>query len=227
MDDVIVGLLAIGVGVLLCLWGFMAMRLVIPIWGAFSGLVFGAGLASAMTDDRFLSTALGWVLGLLFAALFGALAYFYFQFCVVLGFAGFGFAMGTGLMAALGLEWSWFVAIIGLVVGVAFGAMALFANLPMLILIAFSAIAGAVIVVLGGMLVFNTVDLEELSSGATTDTVDVAWFWFLTFFVAVVASFGAQLRAIRDTQTDLRQVWEGGTPITPADMGPPTGLPPA
>jgi hypothetical protein len=204
----------------------MAMRLVIPIWGAFSGFVFGAGLTSAMTDDQFLTTVLGWVLGLLFAAIFGALAYLYYQFCVILGFAGFGFAMGTGLMAALGLEWSWFVALIGLVVGVAMGAIALFANLPMLILIAFSAIAGSVILVLGGMLIVNTVDLEQLSAGATTDTVDVAWFWYLTFFVAVVASFGAQMRAIRDSQRDLRDVWEG-TPVTPAQMGPPTGLPPA
>ena len=44
MKDIIVGIVAILVGALFCFRGWLAMRVVIPIWGAFGGFVFAAML---------------------------------------------------------------------------------------------------------------------------------------------------------------------------------------
>ena len=47
MQDVVVGLLAIAVGALFAFRGYFAMRVIIPIWGAFAGFMLGAGLVDA------------------------------------------------------------------------------------------------------------------------------------------------------------------------------------
>jgi hypothetical protein len=220
MEDVIVGLLAVAVGALFCLRGYLAMRLVIPVWGALAGLVFGAGLASAITDDEVLGTALGWVLAVLFAGIFGVLAYLYYQVAVVLTLASVGFSIGTGVMVALGIEWNWLIVVVGLGVGVILGLVALFGDLPMLLLVAFSAVAGAVIVVAGAMLVFNTVDLDQMNDGRTTDLIKDSWFWYVTYLAVVVASMVVQIQSMESLRGGLRQAWEG-TPVTPKQMGPP------
>jgi hypothetical protein len=222
MDDVVVGLLAIAVGALLCLRGYLAMRLVIPVWGAFSGFFFGAGLAAGLTDKEVLGTALGWLLGLAFALVFGALAYLYFQVAVILGMGAIGFSIGAGLMVTLGIEWSWFIVLVGLVVGVAFGALALGANVPMFLLVGVSAVAGAFIVVLGAMLLFNVLDLEQLNSGRTTETIDDDAFWYVIYLGVVVASVVVQLQSMTTFEGGLRDAWDNAeTPVTPKTMGPP------
>ena len=79
MNDVLVGLAAIAVGALFCWRGYVAMRLIIPIWGAFAGFMLGAGIVAGVEDAGFLRTTASWVVGLLFAVVFGALAYLYFE----------------------------------------------------------------------------------------------------------------------------------------------------
>ena len=44
MRDVVFGLMAVVVGITFCFRGYLTMRVVIPMWGAFSGFALGAGL---------------------------------------------------------------------------------------------------------------------------------------------------------------------------------------
>ena len=62
MNDIVLGVLAILIGAVFCFRGYFAMRIIIPIWGAFAGFVLGAGLVST-GGDEFLSTALSWIVG--------------------------------------------------------------------------------------------------------------------------------------------------------------------
>ena len=48
MQDVIFGLIAIAAGALFCFRGYLAFRLIIPIWGAFVGFATGAGAVTAL-----------------------------------------------------------------------------------------------------------------------------------------------------------------------------------
>lgn len=220
MEDVLVGLLAVAVGALFCFRGYLAMRIVIPIWGAFSGFAFGAGLAAALTDEDVLGTVLGWGLGLLFALVFAVLAYLYYQVAVVLAFGAVGFAIGTGVTVAIGIEWNWFVVLVGLALGALFGIAAIAGNLPMVVLIVLSALGGGVILVAGAMLVFNAVDLEQLDQARTTEVIKDEWFWYLTYLAVVVASIAIQFQSLARFSGGLRDVWEG-TPTTPTTQMPP------
>lgn len=76
--DVVLGVLAVVLGIALAARGYLAVRLVIPIWGAFQGFVIGAGLVAANTDDGFLEGLLAWVVGLVVALAYGYLAYAYY-----------------------------------------------------------------------------------------------------------------------------------------------------
>src|SRR6476469_5426016 len=66
LADFVLGVLAIIAGLLLCFGGRFVLRLVIPIWGFFVGFGFGAGLVAGFSEDHFLGTVFGWVLGLIF-----------------------------------------------------------------------------------------------------------------------------------------------------------------
>src|ERR1700752_3037332 len=120
MADIILGILAIIAGGMLLLAGQFVLRIVLPIWGFFVGFAFGAGIVAGWADESFLGTVTGWILGLVFAVLFAVFAYLYFAVAVVLATAAIGFAIGSGLVVALGIDWNWVAVLVGLAVGLVF-----------------------------------------------------------------------------------------------------------
>src|SRR3954452_15342544 len=135
MADILLGVLAIVAGGAMLFAGQFALRLVLPVWGFFAGFAFGAGLVADLADERFLGTALGWVLGLVFAVVFAVFAYLYFYVAVILAMTAFGFAIGSGLVVAIGIDWSWVAVVVGLLVGAVFGLVSVLANMPTIILV--------------------------------------------------------------------------------------------
>ena len=167
--------------------GRVVLRIALPIWGFFAGFAFGAGLVAEFADERFLGTVLGWVLGLIFALVFMLLAYLYFAVAVVLAFAAFGYAIGSGLVVALGIDWNWVAVLIGVAIGAVLGLVAVLGNLPMIVLVTLSSFAGAVGVVGGLMLLFGSINTSDFGSGAFADSVDDSWGWYL---LLLALSFG-------------------------------------
>ena len=172
MADIILGLLAIIAGGAMLFAGQFVLRLVIPIWGFFAGFAFGAGLVAGLADERFLGTVLGWVTGLVFALIFAVLAYLYYSVAVVIAMGAFGFAIGSGLVVALGIDWNWVAVLVGLVVGAVLGLVSVFANMPMIVLVVVSSIAGAVGVVGGLMLLVGSLNSADFTRADFTDAVD-------------------------------------------------------
>ena len=187
MVDIILGLLAILAGAFMLIAGRVVLRIALPIWGFFAGFAFGAGLVAEFADERFLGTVLGWVLGLVFALVFMLLAYLYFAVAVVLAFAAFGYAIGSGLVVALGIDWNWVAVLIGVAIGAVLGLVAVLGNLPMIVLVTLSSFAGAVGVVGGLMLLFGSINTSDFGSGAFADSVDDSWGWYL---LLLALSFG-------------------------------------
>ena len=187
MVDIILGLLAILAGAFMLIAGRVVLRIALPIWGFFAGFAFGAGLVAELADERFLGTVLGWVLGLVFALVFMLLAYLYFAVAVVLAFAAFGYAIGSGLVVALGIDWNWVAVLIGVAIGAVLGLVAVLGNLPMIVLVTLSSFAGAVGVVGGLMLLFGSLNTSDFGSGAFADSVDDSWGWYL---LLLALSFG-------------------------------------
>ena len=205
MGDIIIGLITIAIGVLFCFRGYLAMRVIIPIWGGFAGFFLGAGLVSGLSGDGFLGTAAGWILGLVLAVVFFLIAYLYYEISVIIVMASIGFTLGSTLMTAIGMTWSWLVIIVGIFVALLLAAIAIVSDLPTGILVLLTSLAGASAILLGGALVFDQIDRGAIDG--VTDKSGAAWWWWVVYAILVVAGLVAQVRVVDRLRTSMRQAW--------------------
>ncbi len=212
MADILLGILAIIAGAAMLVAGQFVLRLMIPIWGFFAGFAFGAGLVADLADERFLGTVLGWVLGLVFALVFAILAYLYYYIAIVIAMGAAGFAIGSGIVVALGIDWNWVAVLVGLVLGILVGLVSVFADIPMVMLVVIGSIAGAVGVVGCLMLLFGSLNTADFSRGDFTDTVSNNFLWWLFFVVLVIGGIFIQLRQRALMNQSVREVWYAETP---------------
>lgn len=206
MSSIVIGILAVAIGLLFCLRGVVAMRIVIAVWGAFVGLNLGAGIVSALSGDGFLSTALGWIVGVIVALLFSVLAYLYYAVAVTLAMASIGFAVGAAIMAAFGVTWNWVIITVGVVVGIVLAVAAVSMNLPAILLVVLGALGGATATVGGLMLLTSTIELEDFTRSTVTSTIGHDWWWYAIYLVLVIAGIVAQTRVL-GRETQLQQQW--------------------
>jgi hypothetical protein len=207
MADILLGVLAIIAGAAMLVAGQYVLRLMLPIWGFFVGFAFGAGLVADLADDRFLGTVLGWVLGVVFAVIFAVLAYLYYYVAVVLAMAAFGFAIGSGLVVALGVDWSWVAVLVGLIVGAIVGLAAVITNMPMIVLVVFGSFAGAVGVVGGLMLLVGSLNSADFTRGDFTDTVSNSVGWSVLLLVLALGGILVQVRQRVLMRRTIHDVW--------------------
>lgn len=203
MTAVLLGLAAVPVGLLLCLRGAGVLRLLMALWGALAGFILGSGTVAAVTGDTFLAGALALVV----AVVAGAVAYTFYAVAILVAMAAFGFTLGTDVMVALGVRWSWLIIAAGVVFGVTLAAVAVMGDLPMFVLVLISALAGASTVVTGLMLMFGTVSLDGFTSPVTTQRLDDGWWWYLLYTVLAVAGCVVQLRSLQEWRAPLRSQW--------------------
>jgi hypothetical protein len=215
MSDVFVGIIALLTGAVFCFRGYLAMRIVIPVWGAFAGFMLGAGIVAG--DAGFLANLTGWLVGAALAVVFGAIAYLYYEVSVIIGMMAIGFVLGTGLMVALGVSWSWLIVLSGVVLAVVLSFVAIAADLPMTLLTVLTALAGASTMVGGLMLMFGTVDLDDFDLGTTTENIGDGWWWFVLYGGLVVAGMIAQFTDVDRRRETLRQAWRAETTDAPAE----------
>lgn len=208
MNDIVVGVLALVTGVVFCFRGYLAMRIVIPIWGAFAGFMLGAGLVSG--DSGFLGTAWGWAVGIALAVVFGLIAYLYYQVAVLIGMMSIGFALGTSIMVALGVTWNWVVILSGLILAVVLSLIAILGDLPMVLLTVLTALAGASAIVTGLMLLFGVVSTADFDVAVTTKAVADDWWWYAIYLVLAIAGIVAQFADVNRRRDSLRQAWAHG-----------------
>lgn len=213
MQDVLVGLIAIAVGAVFCFRGFLTMRIVIPIWGAFSGFLLGAGFIDAITDEGFLGSVLAWLVGFVVAMVFGLFAYLYYEVSVMIAMAAIGFTLGVGLMAALGVTWSWLVVLVGASLGFLLAIVAIMIDLPTILLVLLTALAGATIMVFGAMLLFGAVETADFASEtATTTALEDDWWWYALYIVLAIVGMFSQVSRAAQLSRSSRDMWsdDGG-----------------
>jgi hypothetical protein len=215
VSDIVLGLLAIVIGAAFCFRGYLALQIVIPIWGALAGFSAGAGLIAGITGDGFLSTTLGWIVGIITAVVFAVLAYLFYAVAVVIAMGAIGFMIGTSVLYALDVDWQWLVVLVGIAVGVLLAVLAIVADLPMIVLVVLSAIGGASAVVGGLMLVFGAVDTGDFD-GDVMHRADHGWWWYTIYVVLVVAGIMLQVRAAERMKMSVRDAWETDRSDTPA-----------
>jgi len=116
-----VSLLALILGLAFCFGGYRIFLVMLPIWGFFAGFWLGAEVTTLLFGAGFLATTTGWIIGFIVGLLGAVLSYLFYTIGVALVAGGFGWALGSGFMVALGFQGGILTFIVALVLVKVFG----------------------------------------------------------------------------------------------------------
>ncbi len=214
MDAIVVGIIAVLIGALLCFRGYVTMRLVISLFGAFAGFMLGFGLFAGNSSGAG-QVALSWLAGIVGAVLFGLLAYFSYQLAVIIGMAGIGFTLGTSVMAMVSSASSFLTLTVGVIAGVLLAILAVTTNLPAVLLVVLTALAGASVATSGVAMLVGAMTLDRLTSQGFTQ-IPGGIGWTVLYLALAVLGLISQLRAISGRHRSMRQQWGSSRLVAPA-----------
>lgn len=136
-------LIAFVFGLVLCFGGYRFFLILLPIWGFFFGLVFGAQSMQMLFGTGFFAEVTSWVVGFVVGAIFAVLSYFFYLVAVALIAGALGYTVATGLLLAIGLDMGALVWIVGVVAGIALAAATILFNLQKWVIIIATSLLGA------------------------------------------------------------------------------------
>jgi hypothetical protein len=195
--DIVFGLLAIAIGAAVCFAGLRLWFWLLPVLGFVVGFLGGAALVTWLLGDGFLSTTLGIVVGLVVGIGASLISYLWWYIGAILAAGSAGSMLGTSLFAAIGIDSSVVLFIVGLVFAVVFIVGALLLALPVYVVVINTAIAGATIAIAGLLLLFNQVDRGEIGTLAAWTRIHENWLLWLVWVVLAGAGIAAQMSMIR------------------------------
>lgn len=175
--------LAILVGLGLCFLGYAMFRVIFPIWGFLIGFMLGADLMASVTGTGFLATSVEVIIGILFGLIFGALAYYFYSFAVVLFGATVGYALGAGFMRLIGLDGGFLVWFVGLITSVLFAVMFIRLEMSKVFLMVLTSFAGASAMIAGVLALFGQVPPSQMGLAFAQAYIHSSWFWWLIWFM--------------------------------------------
>jgi len=193
MNEVLLGLVAMSVGGLLCFGGVFTSKVMLSFWGAFVGFLAGSGAVAASTGDGWLATSMGWLLGLVFAALMLLVTYSFYELAMVVLLGSAGFLLSAGVMAVVGADWNWTVGLVAGLVGVALALSSFAMDIPRNVLIAATSLVGGMVFVQGLMVMLGVTGFMAFESGSAVAMPSEAWGWLVVWLLVTLSGSYAQM----------------------------------
>ena len=195
------GMIALFFGTLLLLGGYRFFLFLLPIWGFIFGFGLGAETVQALFGDAFLSTVTSWVVGFIFALIFALCSYLFYFAAVALVSGALGYALGVGLMEAIGFNFGFLVWIVGIVAAIVVGFAVLVLNIQKLAVIAATAILGAGVIV-GTFVGLFGGPAAQLMQNPVRVALQASPWWTLMFILLAIVGFVAQYQSTRRFEVD-------------------------
>jgi hypothetical protein len=127
--------------------------------------------------------------------------------------AALGFTLGTSIMAAFHIPWSWLTVGVGVAVGILLAVIAIAGDLPAILLAILTALGGASVTVFGLMLLFGVLNSGQFTAGDVTRTLDAQWWWYVLYAAFAIVGVIAQGSRLSRMKRSMRQQWAGPTPV--------------
>lgn len=201
LEGLLLGALAVGIGLALAFWGFRVFLILLPIWGFFAGFLLGANGVEYIFGDAFLATATGWVVGFLLGLLFAVLAYLYYFVAIILLGGALGYQLTIGLLQWIGFDADGIIAFILAIAGGAIFAVGFFLlRMPAVLVIVVTAIIGAGAAIAGVAVGLGLLPYQELSGGifGIHAASDVGWLGIIAAIALAFAGAIYQTRTVAD-----------------------------
>jgi hypothetical protein len=207
------GLIGTLFGLAIAFAGYRFFLILLPIFGFFFGLAFGAQTIQALFGQAFLATVTSWVVGFIVALAFAVLSYLFYFIAVALIAGALGYAVTVGLVTALGVPMGWLLWIIGVAVGIVVAIVVLRFNLQKWAIIIATSVLGAGVIVGTMVLLFNP------AAQALANPVQVALktspFLVIVFLAVAVLGVIAQVRFNRNYTLASYNRWETEPELAP------------
>jgi Domain of unknown function (DUF4203) len=194
--EILAGAFAFVLGLALLFYGYRSFLVLLPVFGFFAGLWVGAQIIEALFGNGFFADVTGFVVGGLLGLAFAILSYLFYELAVIIIAAAIGYALGVGFMQALSVDAAWLQVLVGAVVAVVVAFLAWRFDLQRYVITALTAIAGANAVLLGPLLIFNQIEIENVTTvgNAIQPVLKDSWFWLLVWAAIAIVGFLYQIR---------------------------------
>jgi hypothetical protein len=181
----LIGLLAILVGLAFAFFGYRLFLILLPIYGAVVGFFFGANLAEVIFGRPFLADVTSVLVAILFAVLFAIGSYLWYWIAVALLAGSIGYTIGLGVMRYIGANDRTVIVIVAIVVAILFAIVAIWLGLPKYLAIFFTGVAGAFTAVTGVGVLIGRIPVSALESGSIGAHVgsDLGLIWLIASLV--------------------------------------------
>jgi hypothetical protein len=193
----VASLITLFFGFVLAFGGYRFLAVLLPILGFVFGFVLGAQMVQALFGGGFLSTATSWLVGFLLAVPFAALSYLLYFMAVSLAAGALGFALGAGLMQAIGFDFGFLVWLVGLLAGLALATAALILNIQKYVVIAATALLGAGVVVSTFLFLFGDLTPAQLGQNPVRHVLQTSPLWLIVFLAVAAVGGLAQYQSTR------------------------------
>ena len=220
LGNLVGAVVLLGLGSLVAFAGYRLFLILLPIYGFFFGLSFGAHSVQALFGDGFLSTTTSWVIGFFVGLLFGLLSYLFWIFAVALAAGSLGYGLVAAFFGLFDANLDVLVWVIGVLVGLAFAVGAVVLNLQKVVVIVATALVGAAGIVGTFLLLFTSSSAQVFAEDWAQELIDDHPLYFVIF--AVVAAMGIvfQFMANRNYEVERYDRWSDMT-VTAGPSSPP------
>ena len=191
------GLIALVIGLAVCFNGYRWFLILLPIWGFFFGFGLGAHTLQAIFGIGFVATVASWVVGFIVGLIFAVLSYLFYIVGVALFAGSFGYALGVGLMGAIGINFNLLVWLVGIALGIVVALLVLGLNLQKWAIIFITAFGGAGIIAGTLGLIFSGGTAATLGQNPFRAAISNSWLLIILFLVLGILGFISQLRINR------------------------------
>ena len=227
LEGLLLGLLAIGIGLAFAFYGFRVFLILLPIWGFFAGFLVGAGAVEYLFGDAFLATATGWVIGFILGLVFAVFSYLYYWAAIILLGGALGYQLTIGLLQWIGFSGDGLIAfVLALIVGAVFAVGFFLLRMPTVLVIVATAISGAGATVTGVVIALGLVPYQSLTGGifGAYQDWDFGWLGIIAAIALALAGAIYQTRSV----SDLTAAITSDSYMNPGiDKDPPAGAAPA
>jgi hypothetical protein len=200
LESIFIGVLAVAVGLAWAFYGLKLFIILLPIWAFFIGLISGANWAETFLGEGFLGSVTSWAIGIGLGLLLAIISYFFYYAAIALLGGTVGYAIGAGLLVALGASQDGFLAIItGLIVGVLFAAAVILLAVPVWLVVILTAIGGAVAAVNGVLILIGQIPVEAINFGLAQSLWTNGIIGIVAAIVVAGAGFFWQMRDVAET----------------------------
>jgi hypothetical protein len=216
LEGLLVGLLAVAIGLAFCFYGFRLFLILLPIWGVVAGFLLGVNaitmLFGGAAEAGLFATITGWVVGILLGLLFAVLSYLYYWVAIILLGGALDYQLTLGAFEWLNLNPDgWIAFISALVVGAIFAVGFFLLHMPAVIVIVASALLGAgaavagVVVGLGLIPVAERVNVFNAGIFGVYNLDDLSIIWLIGAIVLAFAGAIYQTRTVADLASAITE----------------------